>query len=307
METLKFIHCELDRDVDETFLSQCRKLKRLYVRDTGYNGKQRKIFIGTTNNWLKKQYASLEHFEVNSQRKIDEVIHFVRRNSNIRTFSTTLDFLVANLDSISTSNIKLDVLAILHSGMKIDEIQFNIFVKRLIELQHDGLFQHLHLYFYRTTWTYTYPSALLPLIRILHITHVMQKFTLSSMINLQQLYLMNTVQIDDRIASLQKLEKLDYINFSYEEIDNILPFLKLPNLSKIKIDSIKNEKNIFNISQLNEARGMSANGSNLTIYVKENIYLSTIKALTETMPIRILRHESYGGSHDFTDVLGNIS
>lgn len=308
VESLKFTFCKLDTNVHDTFLMLCKKLKRLYVRDINTRGMQRNIFIGISNDWLAKKYSTLEHVEVYSHRKVNEVIHFLQINPNIRKFSTTIEFLMANRDSLLTSNITLQTLAILHAKTSIDTSMFNSFVNQLFELQQCGFFQHLNLYFHITIRAYIYPSHLLSVVTIYDITNEKHKYPLSSLINLKQLYLLDAFEISDLNDALPNLKKLNYLRFYYESIDHILIFIRtLPKLRTIQINFFKSESftsdfdYVLNITAINNVRKQLANAGNLTIYIKERVYLATKSALKQTKCglIEIKRYESDDGFQDF--------
>lgn len=308
LETLKFIHCELDSDVHEKFLQFCVKLKRLYVRDCNSGGKQRKFFIGTSNNWLNNKYSTLEHLEVNSRSKVDGVIHFLTINPNIHTFSTTIEFLIANKDAIAISNIKLDVLSILHAFTNIDEKIFKKFVRQLIELQKRSFFKKLNLFYALPAGKYNYPSHLLSNVHKLYIVTETRPITFSHLIELEELYLFNITQMEDFDAAFNKLTKLNFIYFEQATIENILPFItRLRHLKHIKIGSIGNglhfdgRKKILDLSAINDERAKMTNGNELTIHVNENIYLATKSAFGQTIfnSIKMKRSDAHDGFQDF--------
>lgn len=310
LETVKFVFCRLNGEVHETILKFCKHLKHLYVRDNDSNGMSRYILIGTSNDWLTKHYPTLEHFEINSQHNFDEVIEFLRINSNIRTFSTTIKFLIANMRSIQASNIKLDVLTILHTEAFISNSVLNQFMSQLTALRNKGFFQQLHLYFYLTRKEYDYPVHLLALVTTLHRRFDHQPFILSPLVNLERLYLSRTNKIHEFDATLTKLTKLKFIHFRNIAIDTVLPFIRsMPHLREIIIDSIENlTNNSLNSSALNNERKVLKRAGKITIYVEEKIYLGTKEACHDTSIglIEIKRHESHDESHDFVSFNGVI-
>lgn len=79
VETLRFFRSKFNGDIYEKCLQFCGNLKHLFVMD---NFNQRSIFsrkqietnnfiLGTSNDWLTKEYPKLEHFELNSVRRTD--------------------------------------------------------------------------------------------------------------------------------------------------------------------------------------------------------------------------------------------
>lgn len=309
VECLKFLD-GFDGDAYELFLRHCDKLKRLYVMDSELKGKNSDVYFGTSNDWLAKPYSSLEHFEFISRRKIDQVIEFLKQNTKIHNFSTTIEFLIANMDAILVSKLKLNILAILYAYTNVAEEKFNQLMAQLALLHQREIFKQLNLYFYVTPIQYTiYPPNVMSLVKTLHIVNGMQNFTLSPLVNLERLYLSGTFQINDLDVALKTATKLNYIYFHDEKIDNILPFIKnSPTLSKIQINLLQNgihfndANNVLNLSALNDERQKLHKATKITIFAHEQIYLETKKQVKQTNFdfVEIKRTESYDGVHDFT-------
>lgn len=306
VEILKFILSEFDMDLHETFLSHCKNLKRLYVGDN-LDGNQ-PVVIGTSNSWLTKKYPTIEHFEINSQKRINGFVQFLKINPNIGQFSCNIGFLLQNMDSILKSNIKMNDLAIFHAATNINEAKFNAFANNLLALHKRKFFQQLRLYFYQNSRAYNYPSNLMPHITKMHITNEPRQFNLSTFLNLELLCIESTSQINDLNEALSKFTKLNYIYILNETIANIFPFIRhLKKLNKIKIRTIKNglhfndTDNVLNLSALNDERQSLPNACNITFYVDEVIYLATRIAFKTTTlsSIAIKRHESYSAPQDF--------
>lgn len=312
LETLQFYNCELDSDVHETFLNFCKKLKRLSIRDKHLNDKnQNSTIFGKTNNWLKHQYPTLKKFELNSCRKMVKVIEFLKLNRNIRKFSTTIEFLIENMDSMTSFKIKLKTLSILHAFTNMDYEIFNSFVKQLLKIQKHGLFKQLDLYFISTAKKYTYSVQLLPFVTLLHISSQPFRFSVSSLSNLKALYMSDTKKIEDFNVASNNLNKLMHIHVFHDSIENILVFIKsikcLPKLRTIQLDLIKNGTHfneyygIINLKAINDELAQFKNSAKITIYVQEKIYLATKFAFKQMKLdlIELKRYESYRKSHDF--------
>lgn len=313
VESLKFIYSELDTDVHDTFLSRCGNLKRLAVRDTNSNGSPRRFFVGTSDEWLTKKYSSLEYFEVNSKRKVDQVIKFLEKNPSIATFATTYEFFMANLDAISTSKIRLNTLAILHEETPRDVSKYQTFVKGLPDLRNQGLFKELHAYFQRTKLNHSYPSRLLPHVTVLHITLQTENFALAQMVYLKQLYLFGVSRITDLETAIDKLTRLNYIYFACESFDNIIPFIhRLRHLRKIRIDNIvagpyfNDKTNVLDVPALNAQRRRLK--VDLTIYVDEDVFTATKSAVDvfSSKYIILKRTQSENELQDFTERHGAL-
>lgn len=301
VETLKLLGVKLDTDFHEMFLRFCGKLKRLYVNNVDMDP-----IIGKSNNWLGKQYPFLEHFELISNRQVDQVIRFLEAHPKIHTFSTSDHFLMANKESMLSSNIELDVLAVLHTKVSLTKTKLDEIIKQLVQLQDRRFFKHLNLY---SSWEIDiniFTKSLLPVVKILNVI-TGRKFAVSPFVNLEKLYARSVSQITDLNTALDQLNKLNYIFFARGKITNMLPFInRLASLRAIQMDTI--EDSFIDSSALNSERSKLANASKVTIYVEEPVYLATKISFkqTKTDLIEIRRVESDNDSHDFTYTDGNI-
>lgn len=317
VETLKFIDFDLSGGFNETVLKFCKNLKRLYVKEKDESAKKRKSIIGSSDDWLNKSHPTLEYFELNSKRQNDKVITFLKNSPKIRKFSTTIEFLLANMDSISKSKMKLHTLAILHGKCEIDVAKLNDTMQQLSNLQSGRLFQHLNLYFTEISKKHRniYSLELLSIVRIFYNANHQHNFQLSPLISLKKLYLSDIAQITDFDDTVGRLKTLNYIKFDYVTIAKLLPFVKkFPYLTKIHVCTIfnglcfDNKTHVLDISAINAVRKKCPNANNLTIYVKENVYLATIRSLKTAIAgsIEIKRIDSDDEVHDFTTAYGTI-
>lgn len=162
---------------------------------------------------------------------------FLRQNQNIRNFSTTIEFIIENFQSILTSGVRLDVLAILNSKTDLDQKKFDNFVKRLDEIKNRNFFTQFHLYFSRTAGKYVYPDWIMSSVTAWYRIYDTM-FSLMQLYNLKQLYFYQTSQITDLKDALSYLSQLNYVQVVQDKIDNILPFIQnLPNLKLLKINN----------------------------------------------------------------------
>lgn len=92
----------------ENILKHCLNVKTLsFVRSTRL--KDRQTVIGTRNEWLLRQYSTIENFELAdlNRLQLNELKTFFVQNPHIRTFSTNMD-----REFFEASNLKLDTFAI---------------------------------------------------------------------------------------------------------------------------------------------------------------------------------------------------
>lgn len=142
LETLKLCWVRIDGDFYDVVLKHCKHLKYLGLRTEVAS----KSIIGTRNAWLRRQYPTLEHFELDMPPSSEEpfecteLSEFFHRNPNIRVFSTDSAFLLASRQFLLSSTIKLDRL--------------DIFVNRNLntihgltnDLYRSEFYKQLHLY-----------------------------------------------------------------------------------------------------------------------------------------------------------------
>lgn len=308
VKTLKFLQSKIDGNVYNIFFKFCKNLKHLYVKDNYSFGMKRGTIIGTSNQWLTKIYSKLKHFEIDCQQKNDLIIQFLNNNKKIQHFSTNIEFLINNMELIMKSEIKLNVLSILHAETDIDENEFQTILKDFLLLKKRQFFKYLHLYFASNERAYVYPTDLLSCVKVLHIEYDYRMYALASMGNLERLYVKNISQISDFDTALNQLTKLNYIFI--ETVNDILQLIRnLPKLKQIEIFYVHNgklfneETDMLNLSTLNDERKMVKNPCKLTIYVSEKIYLATKSAANAKQPtfdlVEIKRIESKAERLDF--------
>lgn len=303
VESIKFSY--LNYDIHKTILDSCKNLKKLFVKEISS--------IGTSSNWINKNYPNLEHFEYILPSKNDEVVEFLKNNKKIRQFSTTIEFLIANYESISASKVTLEVLSILHQRTDLSEAAFNNFMTQMTDLKERRFFQQLDLYYLRSDKFYNYPPNLLSAVRLLNIhNHSKLKITSADLLNLEQLFIHNTTQIRDFDVAPNNLQKLKFLYISDESFVNVLPFVQhSPKIREIKIFSPDNEPrnrsyynfftSILNLTKLNEERRNCATAKKLTFYMCDRIYLATKSAFSKNEYdfVEIKRHDSHDEMLDF--------
>lgn len=287
VESLKFISIKaVDINVYEKILQHCENLKDLYFEDDNlHRGEKYEQFIfGTSNSWLTKHYPSLEHFGLNSKRKSNEIIEFLKLNRNITKFTTSDTFLMKNQDALLESEIELDTLLILHMT-PMNDSDYSNFHNILATLQTRNIFKNLHLYF--NDWMGmaslgTYPTNLLQFVTVLYRKH--NNFALSGTINLEELYIYKKSDCPDLSENqvLDNLKNLKFIQMYSATMNDILPFIqRLPELQALKVKTLEsgqyfNSKNgLIDLKGLNDERAHCPNGRKITIYVDEKIYLPT--------------------------------
>lgn len=146
-----------------------------------------------SNNWLRQFYSKLEHFELQSKRKSNQVIDFLKKHRNITKFSTTLDFLVENQEAILQSNIKLNILSIFHMR-PLERNEYTNLHNLLTTLKSRRFYKYFHLYFNDIIGVY-----IIILIHQIccHLLRFRTGFSVSDMRNLDELYFYQKLDFPD--------------------------------------------------------------------------------------------------------------
>lgn len=136
---------EDETDYHGIFLKHCSNLKCLCI--FGIKGNN---LMGNGCKWLQRKYPTLErlillntHIYYEDERnEIRELRTFFELNSNVRTFSTTLQFLWGNRLWLRGANIKLDQLEIQGDGF----LKLDPYFDFVNELHCQGFYKRLHFY-----------------------------------------------------------------------------------------------------------------------------------------------------------------
>lgn len=300
---LKFPHfLDENQEFYDGFLQFCTNVNRLCIQ-----GSSNTSIVSGDNTWLRQKYPTLEHFELimNEAGPIVGLETFFEQNANVKTFATNIEVISANSDTLKNIKLKLDILSVdfchantLHSSPDL-----------LNDLYGSGLFNELHVYFftlYNSTFNPESVDALISLkgLTKLYIDGMEDGTDLSPLINLKQLYVNRASSISNMTMLATKLIHLEFIQFTYANIDDILPFVRHSiKLTKIAVHRLdEKDKVILKVGQLNTERSKLSNARKVTIYVNESVYLAVKWAKNQTNwnLIEIKRGESYVGlNHNF--------
>lgn len=304
VEIVEIEKCTLKYDFYTNFLQFCTKLKRLSVSRSSYD-RDHGLVIGSTNEWLCRKYPTLEHLELTDlyEFKQNELITFFTLNPNVRTFSTDVKSLLSNRDSLITSNIRINQLAVeFHPQIINSEIQSTAIVdflrKQLENLYKREFFQILHLFLTFLDHEncaqelFTLESLTMVGGYIRSIEHPLLRVTELNIIEGSSI--MNLDALPDYVPNLER------IHFSDASSDHILPFIRnSPKLKIMKIENLLDGMYLLNgdlnIEALNTERMKRNNVRKLIIYVNERVFLATKwKHLKMNFNrIRIKRGESF--------------
>lgn len=300
VEALELLECKIEGDFFESLLIFCANLKRLCVDGT--------TMIGTKYNWLHRHYPQLEHFQLLTVigMEIKELKIFFKLNQNIKQLAFGGKCFWMNQESMRSSKLQLDVLAIKYDKrVKLDSLcQF------LNVLQQRGFHKRLHLYFdlpfgfeQEIVDQLATLDKLVKLVANSRHSHI----NISSLIKLEELCItcnaINDLEhLPDTLTNLKRLYFLEATS------DDILPFIRrAAKLNKIKVNRLYHgkyfdeDKSILDLSSLNREREKLTFAKKIMIYVKEEIFLATKWNInqTEFSLIEMKRIDSYDWNMTF--------
>lgn len=302
IEILEMNECIIKGEFYENYFKYCPNVRSLSVSRSD-RIKDKRIIIGSGNEWLFKKYPNLEKFELIDccELKQNELVTFLEQNPNIKNFSTDSKTLWECRHSLLGSSVKLDRLAIdICQSKIIDSNNQSISLgdsmyELLAELHEHGIYKRLCLY-----------------LDFVHQQDLQKMFLLSSL----EMVCGDILQINkpmpnlkilgvcygDEIINMEKLpnilSNLERIYFARVTFDCILPFIcHSVKLKQIKIKNLNDENRFMsiNLAKLNNEREKLPGARKLLIFVKEEDYL-TMKWTKNNLKfnlIEIRRFESF--------------
>lgn len=265
LETLKLWNVRIAGDFYEIILKHCPRLKFLSVK-MGVKP------IGTSNEWLIRQYSTLESIEIEMDFVCSELLEFFKQNPNVRDFSTNFSCLWHNRNQILESSIKLDRL-----NVNIDSHLFEFyhiinnlsdhgFYKQLIARLHFGpnpewaesqlqnLWSHCNL---ETFILCTLDDFLIPVVK-----------------NIKQLDILN-LDISSLTTNFVNLERVFVLTATLNAIQSFMSHA--PKLKQVRVTSLIHGNgempNVHDFLTLNEERKKLVGACKVTIYIDEEIFL----------------------------------
>ncbi|XP_055301890.1 uncharacterized protein LOC129568249 isoform X2 [Sitodiplosis mosellana] len=301
VDCLTIDDCEYEGQLLDSILASCSNLKYLCMDGSALIGNDRL-------QWLHRHYPRLKGIELLPVVKdqVMELKTFFLLNAGIQKLAIGDETLWLNRQLITDIELKLDVLAIEHNK----SCNLDLFRQLLNELYERGFYKRLHYYC---------PSGLQQEIidKLASMNSLMklraksdsQHFTLSALINLEELCISKSCLISDLKSLPLILNNLKMIHFGEASSDDILAFIsRAVKVNKIKVLFLLSGAhfdkftNILDLSALNKAREKLAVASKVTIYVAETVYLATkwVMEKTDYSLIEMKRIDSYDWQHEFT-------
>lgn len=271
LEIVQLRQCTMDGDFYEDFLKFCENLKQIYIQDDLGD-----ILDENGNPWLLRSYPSLEHLQLTPRYsfQINELRTFFQQNKKIRSFSTSLRCFWENRNELMTSNEQLDVFELLILD-KFHRLLINMqsVYNFLNKLHARGFFKRLHLYVKRVDKTYSEELALLDGLEKLSIVQFSEFNGLSTMVNLKEFAVERNIGMKDIEILAKSLMNLESLSIGSVKCMDILPFIQ--NLVKLKKIRANFHESVLDLRALNNEREKLSGGKKVTIYVPDNVFLTT--------------------------------
>ncbi|XP_031620199.1 uncharacterized protein LOC116338807 isoform X1 [Contarinia nasturtii] len=284
----------------DSFLQFCPNVKRLCIQAIRSD-----TIVGSDNRWLLRKYPTLEHFEleiINRSEPIAELKTFFEQNLSIKHLALNVETILENSETIKNIQQKFDVLSIFFCHTN----TFELARDALNKLYGMGKFKELHVYFhvlYNSIFDKTAVDQLKSYngLTKLYVRGLDDGVDLSPLINLKKLCLDRASDIENMKELAQTLINLETIQFIRAELRDIMPFIK----DSVKLNKIiiynEIDANTFKLTALNDARMKLTGARKITMYVREDNYLTAkwSKTGTKLKFIEVKRRASLELKHDF--------
>lgn len=304
IEVLQIIKSEISGNIHEIALQFCPNIKHLSI--LGSSDDSDSDITGM--DLFRQKYPTLERFECNisSDHHVIELKTFLQLNPNIKKLAISCTQLSGYMfgKPLWNSNIQLDELAI--SGRFID-IELCHMLQKLHE---QGFYKRLKLYLQFSELSQSRVDQLATVNGLVKIylgrSTYMHAVKLTNLQSLEEICIFESDRVSGMDVNL--LSNLERVYFGHATFNDVWIFIsRAPRVKRIKIDYLREgnyfdaTNGIINLKALNAERRKLDGAQKLTIYVKEEIYLTTKWAVLDTdfNLIRLKRIESIEWEHDF--------
>lgn len=274
VETIAVESRAISDDFHDAVLKHCHNLKKLIVKydvDTWSN------IIGSNNNWLLRQYATLEHIDFQEicprtfVDRVDEIVTFFVQNPNIRVFATPLEFLREYAIPLNDSGVKFDELRVIEHTSP-DFLDYEC-LELFGELHEKGFYKKLHLSgeMFDIFMLENDLKLITPLgVERLSLTY--STFVIPALPDIKEISF-DSFNEPHQFANVKNVERLYFRKLNPDEI--MLVIREFPKLTLLKFYELANDAETINLSALNREREKVTGASKVTIYVDEKIFLAT--------------------------------
>lgn len=283
VESVKLGRGQVAGEFYEDFLKHCKNLKFLSISNIYGNS-----LIGTGNEWLLRQYPSLERIELKEAHiiynlgfsmEIGPIGMFFELNPNIQTLSISAQLLKHCTNSLNGANIKLDHLIVYcnypHDIQQVfhllNELYQHGFYRRL---SLDGAFYALEGGSHRLMLVHN-----LGKISITYIDRFDSNIAWRPLKNLKALnigYVDSHVDLNTLAKSLINVERIHITKGSF---NNVLAFIRhSAKVKQIRIDHFTNGQHfnldIHELHVLKAERAKLIGAHKTTIFIKDEYYIA---------------------------------
>ena len=307
LERLQIRIFNFSDDLHELILKWCSNLKYLWIYET--------VDELCSGQWLCHQYPTIEHFTVDdndllmfgSNGQFPALKIFLELNPNIRIFSTTMQLLRLNRNYFLGSNINIDRLNVrgdCSSENGMDEV-----CDILNQLHRQGFHDRLHLFvdYINEQTDMDQITSIRGMEKLyLNSVHIGTEATLTPMPDLRELCITNDANVKNWESVAKSFINIERVYFREAKADVIALFLRYaPKIKEIKVQNLQNgtcfETEFIELSALNKKRKQLSGACKATIYVSENVFLSTkfARARTEFNLVHLKRAEAADWTHEF--------
>lgn len=273
VEVIMLSECVIEDDIYEILFKCCPNLKRLSVV----------FYEGFQDQWLSQKYSSLEYLKLAGQVtfRFSDVKGFFENNPNCRNFWIDGRYLMENRDSLMASRLKWCDLTVSMASIYAENM--NRFLVLFEELHRQGTYQRLHLFLHGKEWNDAFFERLVSVPALVNLClEYFENFDVENLHDLKKLeiYMPINVMADKMTNIAMSLVNLERIVFREASTNDILPFIRhSKKLMEIRVcllkDGIHFNDNRLNLFQLNEERKSLRGARKVTIYVTENVFLTT--------------------------------
>lgn len=276
--------CSIRKEFYTSFLIHCLELESLSVTKSN-NFSETSAIIGTGNDWMKRTYPTLKHFELRNINilKENELHTFFYMNPNVRSFSIDSQSLVINKNIFLTIDAKLDKLAIEFDAKSNLQIIQNL----LDEMYVRGFFKKLHFYCHARNGPVAVNSIFTP--RVMESLEMLHGPFISINIIPENYHLLKNVTTlvlhvlrpnHDLTQLTVQLPNLERVSIRAATTDQFSPFIyKSPKLRALTVHSVSNCMFLTNyqggirLSVLNERRSWLKEACKVVLYLDETFAL----------------------------------
>lgn len=313
LQLLRVVRPRIYGDFYDKFLKHCTELQTLSVRSGD------RILVGSSNEWLLREYPTLKHFEMSQVRgsRIGELRIFLELNPQLRSIGVNSSLLWENRQIFLESDIKLQDFAMIVNF--VPSRDFPAYYRLLNQLHAKGFYKRLHLYIFSFDSEAIRKMASLQSFVKLYSAHsVLDKSLVSSLINLKELsmdtsdnlsiypeQMDKTKDIDIMAKNLVNLERIYFYKATFEHV--LLFFRHSKKLRKIEIRHLMlpNEtefnRGILDLAMLNKERSQLRGAEKIHIYLKESLFMRTkwTTSAIDFPTVELKLAESHDWSHHF--------